>query len=314
MIIKLFKQIKKKKEEKQQAKWDREYKARKREYYLDAVRTDWDRLKYADLIYKDDSEIVLESVRHCGKSLQFASDRLRGEREIVLEALKADGLSVEYAADELKNDRDVAMTAVENDGGALMYLPDEFKGDKEIVLAAVRNDGYALQYVSDQLRNDKKVVTEAMKSNGYAFRFVPDDLKNDPDVLTSRNMPFPEGTAPKECYDRIKKYDFPDEGYIERALEKAGVDTCEYRCIGKYADIDPNDPYQTIRGYYYRFIKLYDDKMLEIDWPDMDCRVFRYPPEYLDNRFDAPYYKTKYTSDPVEEKRAKEIFEKVSRI
>ena len=70
---------------------------------LEAVKQNWEALKFASAVLKNDGEIVLEAVKQDGYALRYASAALKDDHQIVLEAVKQNWKALKFASTELGN-------------------------------------------------------------------------------------------------------------------------------------------------------------------------------------------------------------------
>jgi hypothetical protein len=127
------------------------------EFYLAAVKQDWNALQY---IKEQTPEICLEAVKKNGIALRYIKEQTP---EICLEAVKQNGISLLYVREQTP---EICLEAVKQYGNALQYVREQ---TPEICLAAVKQDGKALEYVVHQTL---EICLAAVKNNGRALEYV----------------------------------------------------------------------------------------------------------------------------------------------
>lgn len=165
-----------------------------RDFMLEVVKQNWQALKYASPVLKEDCEIVEAAIDQdpslSWRALYDASNKIRNNRDVVLKALKQDWRALEYASLELRKDHRIVMEAVRkkrrgtpysilaSDWHALQFASKDLRDDRDFMLEIIVDVNWAaLQYASDTLKKDPRFVLSALKQNSQALLYVSPELR-----------------------------------------------------------------------------------------------------------------------------------------
>lgn len=121
-------------------------------------------LRFANEIFKDDFDVVLEAVKNDGHALSYASNRLKNNKKIVVEALKQNGYCLQYVSDKLKNDKDVVLVAIRNHVLSIEYasleiqeLLNNHRGIADVLESLINKEKFEKQLFKTKNTSKKKI-------------------------------------------------------------------------------------------------------------------------------------------------------------
>ena len=121
---------------------------------MEAVKQNWQALKYAGEEMRNNPDIVMEAVKQNWQALKYAGEELKNNSKFMMEAIKQSACALEYAGEVPKNNFDIVMEAVKKDWRALKYAGEELKNNPDIVMEAVKQNCFALEYYAgEELKN-----------------------------------------------------------------------------------------------------------------------------------------------------------------
>ena len=131
---------------------------------IEALELYPDVIKFLDVDFTTNMQIMLDVVSKNGSMLVYASTDLKSDKDFVIAACANYGFALNHAALILKSDKDVVITAIRQNGLALKYASMELRSDSQVVWLAVKQNGNAFQYASKQLKFMKKLILLAIKN------------------------------------------------------------------------------------------------------------------------------------------------------
>lgn len=146
-----------------------------RNFLLDVVKTRGLCLKYFNLEFRDDEEIVSAAIISNRLAFAYVSDRLKNKLDIALIAVKSGDRQIyKYLGKKIRSERIIYETALTTGKSfSLQYAPDDIKNDPKYIMASE-----SLQFASDKFKDDDEFVIEMLKINPYNLQFVSNRLKN----------------------------------------------------------------------------------------------------------------------------------------
>jgi lambda repressor-like predicted transcriptional regulator len=150
---------------------------------IEAVRKNWQKLRYASEEIKNNRDIILEAVQQNGRALQYASEKLQNDRELVRAAVQNDVWALSCASKKLRNDHDFILEMVQQNANALLYASEKMKNKRDIVLAAIQKSWRSLEFASENMTNNPDIVMAAIQKSGWALEFASVNMKNNPDIV-----------------------------------------------------------------------------------------------------------------------------------
>jgi hypothetical protein len=166
-------------------------------------------LEFADQVYQDDEQIVIEAVKQDPWALKFASECLKDDADFMM-MLKLNACTAEYMSTRLKHDYDFMCNAIKENNQVFFYVHSIYGDDEAIVLEVISKNGGQLKYASPRLQDEENIVFKAVANDWKALAYVSDRL--------AQNMSLYEMAKPA-CLEAIKKS--PTEyKYASEALQK----------------------------------------------------------------------------------------------
>lgn len=177
-------------------------------YWLELIKSGYEKLKNIYFIYRYDYEIVYYAAKAgIGNTLKYTSYKFRNNKKIVLEVVKNSSLFLKFASDELKNNKHIVLTAIKNNYNSYAYASENLQNDSQIiniVLKDTNNLSYSgflrtnktivwealdrkklslIESISNDLLNDYDIVSKAVQINGNNLKYASKELKDNDDIV-----------------------------------------------------------------------------------------------------------------------------------
>jgi hypothetical protein len=177
-------------------------------YWLELIKSGYEKLKNIYFIYRYDYEIVYYAAKAgIGNTLKYTSYKFKNNKKIVLEVVKNSSLFLKFASDELKNNKHIVLTAIKNNYNSYAYASENLQNDSQIiniVLKDTNNLSYSgflrtnktivwealdrkklslIESISNDLLNDYDIVSKAVQINGNNLKYASKELKDNDDIV-----------------------------------------------------------------------------------------------------------------------------------
>jgi len=155
-----------------------------RTFVVQAMRLNWQILKYVSPTLHADEELFLEALKQSVKALDYASKSILRDRQFILQAVKVHWRAIHYADEYLRGDTKILLGAVEQDARVLYYALPHVLFDAHFLLEATKINPEALQYASQTLRQDSQFIIQAIRESSWeVLRYADESVRDDQTVI-----------------------------------------------------------------------------------------------------------------------------------